>query len=123
MTSLYDFKRHALKPAFRQLRRGGIYASMRYVPCCQTCGHGELSGRPHFSSYLFFHVQCLDRLEEGWDTLEEEGLHLYHHFEDEATAGRAVKTLRRFVRVEWDGGAAKAMVIRPMTPGDAPGEA
>ena len=106
-----EFRSTAIVPAFRELRRRGIFATVQNLACCQSCAHAELVDHP---SYVFFHQQDQDRCRES----ESDSLTLYLGFEFESAEveARALTILKKYVMVHWNGDHRTRIVVTPKVP-------
>ncbi len=100
-------------PAFRELRKRGVFATVQKLACCQSCAHGKLSEL--YSSYVFFHVQDKDHCVET-DPTEQLVLYLGFVFESGSVEARALAILKKHFSVEWDGNYKKRILVSPKVP-------
>lgn len=109
MSIYMKWQKDFVTPCFVLLRRKGIYASTRGVPCCTTCAHAQANGESN--CYLGFTAQDRDAAREAQST-DQLRLWLFHHFPNAAEARTAVGILRRFFDVTWNYRQANKILIK-----------
>lgn len=96
-----------LSPAFRDLRKMGVFARTTNLACCATCTHAELSEIAE--EYVGYHFQCVPR---RWDTPIDR-IYLQHHLKPSSVPGVIAVFLSHGIAVLWDGGDKEAILLKP----------
>ena len=98
-----DWQKTCITPCFQELRRKGVRACVRNLPCCTFCAHAQ---NDEFA-YLGYTTYERDLARE-YDVC---ALYLYHELPNEHIEKTALGTLRRYFKVEWSGRAEDKIFI------------